>query len=189
MVVMESEEIKNQKVYVSPRPPPKISFKDNWMKELGSKIAGGVKTPNKSKPRSIIQLSSTMRPVSGQKFTKRNRERYLVHEDVKHSTRTMIPVCRVEFTQSFVLMPGKIEEEQTRMERPVKVEEHDIDFRVPRLSHSVVKEAKHLRFQELVKKIENQPHREALHVDLQQNNVYSPFSTNSKEMIRELGNV
>ena len=26
------------KVYVSPRPPPKISFKDNWMKELDSEI-------------------------------------------------------------------------------------------------------------------------------------------------------
>ena len=31
--------------------------------------------------------------------------------------------------------------------------------------------------------------REALHADLQQNNVDNPFSNNSKEMIRELGNV
>ena len=52
-------------------------------------------------------------------------------------------------------MPTKIEEEdQTRTGRPVKVKEHDIDFRVPGLSHAVVKEAKHLRVQELVKKIE-----------------------------------
>ena len=64
-----------------------------------------------------------------------------------------------------------------------------MDFRVPRLSHAFVKEAEHLRVQELVKKIENHPHREALHADLQQNNVYNPFSKNSKEMIRELGNV
>ena len=84
-------------------------------------------------------------------------------------------------------MPTKIEENQTRTVRPVKVEEHDIDFRVPGLSHSVVKEAEHLRVQELVKKIENHPHREALHVDLQQNNVYNPFSKDSKEMICELG--
>ena len=39
------------------------------------------------------------------------------------------------------------------------------------------------------KKIESHPHREALQADLQQNNVYNPFSNNSKEMIRELGNV
>ena len=40
VVVMESGEIIHEKVYVSPRPPPKISFKDNWMKELGSEVAG-----------------------------------------------------------------------------------------------------------------------------------------------------
>ena len=68
-------------------------------------------------------------------------------------------------------------------------EEHNIDFRVPGLSHSVVKEAEHLRVQELVKSIENHSHREALHADLQQNNVYNTFSKDSKEMIRELGNV
>ena len=65
-------------------------------------------------------------------------------------------------------------------------EEHEIDFRAPGLSHAVVKEAEHLRVQELVKRIENHPHR-ALQADLQQNNVYNPVSKNSKEMIRELG--
>ena len=70
-----------------------------------------------------------------------------------------------------------------------KVEELDIDFRVPGLSHAVVKEAENFRVQELVKKIESHPHREALQADLQQNNVYNPFSNNSKAMIRELGNV
>ena len=33
------------------------------------------------------------------------------------------------------------------------------------------------------------PHRAALHAGLQQYNVYNPVSKNSKEMIRELGNV
>ena len=33
------------------------------------------------------------------------------------------------------------------------------------------------------------PHREALRADLQQNNVYNPFSKKSKEMIREMGHV
>ena len=40
VVVMESGEIiYGQSIYMSPRPPPKISFKDNWMKELGSEDA------------------------------------------------------------------------------------------------------------------------------------------------------
>ena len=73
--------------------------------------------------------------------------------------------------------------------RWVQKEEHNIDFRVPGLSHAVVKEAEHLRVQQLVHGIENHPHRAALQADLQQKNVYNPFSENSKEMIRELGNV
>ena len=118
------------------------------------------------------------------------------HEDIKHSTSTARPVCGSESIKSCVLTPVKNEEEdQTRTVRPVggqqstKVEELDIDFRVPGLSHAVVKEAEHFRVQELVKKIESHPHREALQADLQQNNVYNPFSENSKAMIRKLGSV
>ena len=39
VVVMESGEIIHEKVFVSPRPPPTISFKDKWMKELDSEVA------------------------------------------------------------------------------------------------------------------------------------------------------
>ena len=68
-------------------------------------------------------------------------------------------------------------------------EEHKIDFRVPGLSHAVVKEAERLRVQGLVKRIESHLHREAFHADLQPNNVYNPFSNNSKAKTRELCNV
>ena len=91
-----------------------------------------------------------------------------------------------------MLTPKHVENDQTGTGKLVTVdqkEEHKIDFRVPGLSHSVVKEAEHLRVQELLKRIETHPHRAALQADLQQNNVYNPFSKNSKEMIRELGNV
>ena len=102
------------------------------------------------------------------------------------------PVCGHESTKRCVLTPKHVENDQTGTGRPVTVdqkEENEIDFRVPGLSHSVVKEAEHLRVQELVKRIENHLHRAALHADLQQNNVCSPFSNKSKAMIRELGNV
>ena len=65
----------------------------------------------------------------------------------------------------------------SRTRRPVgeqqstKVEELNIDFRVPGLSNTIVKEAEHFRVQELVKKIESHRHREALQADLQQNNI------------------
>ena len=75
------------------------------------------------------------------------------------------------------------------MDKSTQLEEKDIDFRVPGLSNAVVKEAESFRVRELVKKIESHPYREALQADLQQNNVYNPFSKKLKEMIRELGNV
>ena len=46
--------------------------------------------------------------------------------------------------------------------------EVDTDFRIPGLPHSVVKQAQTSRVRELVKKIENHPHRHALQRDLQQ---------------------
>ena len=51
-----------------------------------------------------------------------------------------------------------------------------MDFRIPELPHFVVKQAENSRVRELVKKIENHPHRQALQADLQQNNAYNPFS-------------
>ena len=41
VIMMETGEIIYEKVYASPRRPPKISFIDNWMKELDSEVAGG----------------------------------------------------------------------------------------------------------------------------------------------------
>ena len=38
-IVMKSEEIIHQKVYVSPRSPPTISYKDNWTCDLDSDVA------------------------------------------------------------------------------------------------------------------------------------------------------
>ena len=38
VVRMESGEVMYETVYMSPRPPPKISLKHDWMKELGSKV-------------------------------------------------------------------------------------------------------------------------------------------------------
>ena len=136
---MESGEIMHEKEYVSPRPPPTISFKEDWMKELDSEVAGSSRETQRIQPKPKTQLSRTGRPVGGQEST--------------------------------------------------RVEELDIDFRVPGLSHAVVKEAENFRVQELVKKIESHPHREALQAELQQNNVYNPVSDDSKAMIRELGNV
>ena len=53
-------------MYASPRPPPEITFKDNWMKELDSEVAGGSEDSQQIQPKSKTQLSGTVRPVSEQ---------------------------------------------------------------------------------------------------------------------------
>ena len=65
---MESGEIICEKVYVSPRPYPTISFKDNWMKELDSEVAGSSKDTRRIQPKPKTQLSRPGRPVGEQQF-------------------------------------------------------------------------------------------------------------------------
>ena len=153
VVVMESGEIIYEKVFVSLRPPPMISFKDNWMKELDSEVAGSSKDTQRIRPKPETQLSRTVRTVGGQESTQEIEKDILFgHEDTKHSTRTVRPVDGSKSIQSCMSMPVKIEDEdQTGTVRPVggqeptKVEELDIDFRVPGLSHAVVKQAENFR--------------------------------------------
>ena len=92
-----------------------------------------------------------------------------------------------------------VDADQIRTVRPVESEqsiglftqreEIDIDFRVSGLPHAVVKQAENFRVRELVKKIENHPHQQALQADLQQSNAYNPISEKSKKMFRDMGNV
>ena len=125
------------------------------MKELDSEVADSSKDTQRIQPKPKTQLSRTERPVGGQESTQEiERDILFGHEDTKHSTRTVRPVGGFKSIQSCVLMLIKIEEEdQTRTGRPVgeqestKVDELDIDFRVPGLSHAVVKEAEHFRVQ------------------------------------------
>ena len=114
-------------------------------------------------PESICVTSTTTEdfPVGGQESAKEIEKSTLFdHDYVKHSTRTERPVCGSESIQSCVSMPTKNcrrrsnKNGETRKSggESTKVEELDIDLRVPGLSHAVVKEAEHFRVQELVKK-------------------------------------
>ena len=53
-------------MYASPRSPPKISFKDIWMKELGSEVAGGGKDSQQTQPKTKNPIARTGRPVSAE---------------------------------------------------------------------------------------------------------------------------
>ena len=72
---------------------------------------------------------------------------------------------------------------------PVMVNEADMDFRIPGLPHSVVKHAQSTSVRQLIQKIENHPDRHALQQGLRQNQSFNPFSPESKQMIRDVGNI
>ena len=64
-----------------------------------------------------------------------------------------------------------------------------MDFRIPGLPHSVVKYAQSTSVRQLIQKVENHPDRHALQQDLRQNQSLNPFSPESKQMIRDVGNI
>ena len=69
------------------------------------------------------------------------------------------------------------------------INEEIIDFNIPGLPHSAVKQSHGASVRDLIQKIENHPNRHALQRDLQQSQSFNPFSQESKEMIHEVGNV
>ena len=182
VVRMETGTVFYEKVYASPRPPPKNSLKHDWMKELGSEVAqrpdGQVvqqfKSSQLNQPNPNPDHDRTGQPVVGSdprtaqggRKTFRSQEigtRSCHEEAVKHD-RTGQPVVVRDASHE----PGN---EQSVLN------EVNIDFRIPGLPHSVVRQAQNSRVREMVKKIENHPHRHSLQRDLQQNEAYNPFST------------
>ena len=63
------------------------------------------------------------------------------------------------------------------------INEEDIDFNIPGLPHSAMKQLHGASVRELIQKIENHPHRHALRQQ------FSPFSKESKDMIHDVGNI
>ena len=64
-----------------------------------------------------------------------------------------------------------------------------MDFKIPGLPHSTVKQLQSASVRELIQRIENHPNRHALQRDLQQSQSFDPFSQESKQMIHEVGNI
>ena len=55
-IVMKFEEITFQKVYVSPRPSPKISYKDNWMCDLDFCVVGSSKDIQRIETKTLYKI-------------------------------------------------------------------------------------------------------------------------------------
>ena len=194
-IKIETGEIIYEKVYASPRPPPKISLRDNWMKELGSEVAGHGESSQQTQPKTENPIVRTGRPVSTEPPSS---------SSVQEIDKRFLLGCEstnvsVERSDKDKDADENVDADQVRTGRPVgseqsidlftQREEADIDFRVSGLPHAVMKQAENFCVRELVKKIESHPHLQALQADLQQSNAHNPLSEKSKKMIRDMGNV
>ena len=116
IVRMETGDVKNEKVYMSPRPPPKISLKHEWKRELGSEhvqrpevgqLSRGFQSnqpiPNPSRERTErpVVKDDTKTVQDGRK-TSRSQEIdvYSIHEETVSSERKERPVVETSATQT-----------------------------------------------------------------------------------------
>ena len=69
------------------------------------------------------------------------------------------------------------------------IEEENIDFNIPGVPNSTVKQSHGVNVQNLIQKVENHPQRQALQSDLQQHRQFNPFSKESQDVIKAAGNI
>ena len=208
VVRLKTGEVLYEESYMSPRPPPKISFRHDWIKELGSKVDRQPEGEVTRQPeREVARQAKFFQPTQPIANPIRDRSgRPGITQDV-----ISVQACSSEDSKSL-----NVEQTHDRSGRPVKDAvavqddpevnreaetlntdnetireriEADMDFKIPGPPHSIVKHARSASVRELIEKIENHPNRHALQRDLRQNQSFNPFSTESKQMIHEVGNI
>ena len=192
VVRMETGEVLHEKVFMSPRPPPQISLKHEWKRELGSEHAqrpeGQVVQQSRSFP-SNQPIPNLSRDRSGQPVVGTDRTGQPVVGTSKTQTRSSddSKSLNVELAHERSGQPV-IDHDESGLEQTM-LNEVNMDFRMPGLPHSAVNHAQSTSVRELIQKIENHPDRHALQLDLRQNQAYNPFSPESKKMKKEVGNI
>ena len=182
-------------------------FKDNWMEELGSEVAGGSEDSQRIEPRSKTQLSSTGRLVKSEQpsvsLTQEIGKDVLFGcESTNVSTERPVKSC----------VPVSVERSDKDKDADENVDADQIkhgetcEWTIHRFVHTARGNRHWLQsvwnchlqlwnkqktsvFANSWRRSRVILMREALQADLQQNNVYNPFSDDSKAMIREMGNV
>ena len=100
------------------------------MCDLDSDIAGSSKDTQRIEPKTKTQLSSTERPVCGEKEEIEERTKFdrdtlnqEKHDEVTGPTSAVRSVCGHESTKRCVLTPKHVEDDQTGTESPVLVDQ------------------------------------------------------------------
>ena len=252
VVRLKTGEVLYEKVCMSPRPPPKISLRHEWTRELGSKVVRqpegeAARQPegevvrqtkffqsNQPTPNPIRDRSGRPDDMQDERKTSRSQEISVnsFNEELSSSDRTgrlaeteVIQTRSSEDSKSLNVeqthdRTGRlvsntaavqddsqvcheadtlnVDDEVLRKRKEISIVVHDenhepmmvnVDFRIPGLPHSVVKHAQSTSVRQLIQKNENHPNRHALQQDLRQNQSFNLFSPESKQMIRDVGNI
>ena len=210
VVRLKTGEVLYEKAYMSPRPPPKISLRSDWARgevPLGSTVdqqpEGKVVRQSRGEVQheTFSQLTQPIpKPIRDRSGQPDNTLSVIEARNLSENTR-------VEQTHDG---SGQLDECNSSRAHTVKEQhasevhreitmlnidnelireriEEDMDFKIPGLPHSIVKQMQSANVRELIQKIENHPNRHALQRDLQQSQSLNPFSQESKQMIHEVG--
>ena len=203
--------------YLSPRPPPKISLRNDldWAKgndNLGSTVEhrpvgklvqqslGETVHLGSSK---LTQSPKTNRDSSGKPVAQEIVVDVL-QEEPSSSDRPERPVSREEQHVQDHDNSGKPEREEAQhtvqenhhLERRDTVDKFDlatddtnIDFSVSGIPEETVKRSETLNILELIRRITRHPQKQAVQNDLDQKQSFNAFSAESKKAIKESGNI
>ena len=176
VVGLKTGEVFNEKAHMSPRLPPKISPRHDWIKELDSKVD---RRPEGEVTR---QLEGEV-ARQAKFFNQPNQFQIQFAIDQGNVVKTQLQ-CKK--TLKFFMRPKN---STSTMRQFVKELGSDMDYKIPGLRHSTVKLLQSASVRELIQKIENHPNQLALQRDLRQSESFFPFSPESIQMIQDVGNV
>ena len=163
---------------MSPRPPPKISLRHDWGK-------------------GEVPLGSTVDQQSEGEVVRQSQEEVARRAKFFQPTQPIPkPICDRSGQPDKHNVAAQDNPEVYREIKTLNTDnelireriEEDMDFKIPGLPHSTVKQLQSASVRELIQKIENHSNRHALQRDLQQSQSFNPFSQESKQVIHEVGN-
>ena len=213
---LKTGEVLYERPYLSPRPPPKISLRHDhiWTRghdQLGSTVdqqpEGKVVRQSREEVARRAKFSQLTQPIPKPICDRSGQPD--ITPGVIRAQNNLSENIRVEQIHDRSGQPDERnsssahmvkEQHAPEVHREVAlfntdnefnraINEEDIDFNIPGLPHSAVKQLHGANVRELIQKTENHPNRHALQRDLQQSQSFNPFSQESKEMIHEVGNI
>ena len=205
VVRLKTGEVPHEKACVSPRPPPKISLRHDWARgevPLGSTVdqqsEGEVVQQSQEEVARQAKFFQPTQPIP-KPICDRSGQLDITQDVIGVQTCPSEENKNVGVEQTHD-RSGQLDERSDAVQHEIKMLntdnelireriEEDIDFKIPGLPHSIVKQLQSASVRELIQKIENHPNRHALQRDLRQSQSFNPFSQESKQMIHEVGNI